>query len=133
MTTLIKINKTKTIMKNLINYLKEPVIRMNIIGAILWIVGLFTIVFALPTDVDIMTKIYLIAGFIIAIIGWLLVKKAERIITVIAYMSYKMLEAKIKSGETVTDDELSLYNSIKEDKTMKYIDAIVKYNGKKEI
>lgn len=120
-------------MKNLINYLKDPDTRMYIIGAILWVVGMFVIIFALPKDVDIMTKIYLIAGFIIAIIGWLFVKKAESIITAEAYLCYKSLETKIKSGETLTDDELSAYNLIKENKTMKYIDKVIEDNGKEEI
>lgn len=120
--------KTKTIMKNLINFLKDPVIRMHIIGMSLLVVGLFTMAIALPKDVDVMTKIYLIAGLIIAIIGWWFTRKAESIIIITLYLGYKIFECRIKRGETLTDEELFRYNTMKDDKTMKYIDKVVEDN-----
>lgn len=115
-------------MKNLINYLKDPVLRMHIIGMSLLVVGLFTMAIALPKDVDIMTKIYLIAGLIIAIIGWWFAKNAESIIITTLYLGYKIFECRIKRGETLTDEELSGYNVLKDNKTMKYIDKVVEDN-----
>lgn len=120
-------------MKNLINYLKDPDTRMYIIGAILWVVGMFAIIFALPKDVDAMTKFYFLAGFISIIIGCWFMKKSESIITTMAYLNYKAIEFKIESGETLTDDELSAYNLIKDNKTMQRIDKIIEDNGKEEI
>ena len=120
-------------MKNLINFLKDPVIRMHIIGMSLLAVGLFTMAIALPKDVDAMTIFYFIAGLIIAIIGWWFAENADNAITVIVYLSYKTLENKIKSGETLTEREIWAYNLMKDDKTMKYIDKIIEDNGKEEI